>query len=64
MFFRPLTNAEIHEIIARDEAIQAHRPKCPACGTDQVQIKFKGVPARWKCRKCKYWFTSEPSENE
>ena len=59
---RPLIASEIREIIAREEAICAHQPKCPACGSSQVQIKFKQVPARWRCRMCKHWFTSEPSE--
>jgi len=61
MFMRPLSHSEIREMIARDDAIQGHQPRCPECDTDQVQIKFKGTPARWKCRRCKHWFTSEPS---
>jgi transposase-like protein len=60
MSMRPLNHSEIREMIARDEAIIAHQPRCPKCATDQVQIKFKGIPARWKCRRCKHWFTSEP----
>lgn len=62
MLMRQLTPSEIREIIARDDAIKAHQPKCPACSSEQVQIKFKGKPARWKCRKCSHWFTSEPDE--
>lgn len=61
MLIRQLTHKEVREIIARDDAINAHQPTCPACHSAQVQIKFKGVPARWRCRVCKHWFTSEPS---
>lgn len=63
MIMRPLTNSEVRDILRRQEAIEKHQPKCPECSSDQVQIKFKGTPARWKCRRCNGWFTSEPGDH-
>ena len=45
----------------RDDSLLAHQPKCPKCGTGQVQIIGKSVPASWKCRLCSERFYSEPS---
>jgi transposase-like protein len=60
MIVRPLSHSELREILDRQDQIQRHHPACPECSSDQVQIMFKAVPARWRCRRCKHWFTSEP----
>lgn len=62
MFIRSLTHPELQEILERDELILKHQPTCPSCGSSQIQIKFKQKPARWKCRMCMTWFTSEPEK--
>jgi transposase-like protein len=64
MIMRPLTNSEVREILLRQEAIERHQPQCPHCHSEQVQIKFKQKPARWQCRRCKQFFTSEPSDDK
>ena len=63
MIVRPLTLREIKEILARQDEIYRHQPSCPSCSSQQVQIMFTVNPARWRCRECKRWFTSEPSES-
>jgi hypothetical protein len=60
MIIRPLNDREIREILRRQEAIERHQPKCPACASEQMQIMLKTKPARWRCRRCKQWCTSEP----
>lgn len=62
MIVRPLSHTELTAVLKRQEQLQKHQPTCPACSTDQVQIIAKTVPARWRCRRCKHWFTSEPSK--
>lgn len=47
-------------VLRRDEVINRNVPYCPACGTRQVHIMDKGVPAKWRCRMCKYRFEYEP----
>lgn len=59
MIVRPMSHSEMQEILRRQEQIQRHQPKC-ACGSDQVQIISKATPAKWRCRRCRTWFTSEP----
>jgi transposase-like protein len=55
-------NAWLVDAAARCDAIMTHQPHCPKCETDQVQIKSMDVPARWRCRRCKHHFVSEPTE--
>lgn len=47
----------------RRKHLGRNRPKCPTCGTKQVQlISYIGVPAEWKCRHCTTKFIYEPEE--
>lgn len=58
-----LTEEDVVEVLARQDAINAHARTltCESCGSDQLQIVRYYPPAQWKCRLCKYRFTSEPS---
>jgi ribosomal protein L37AE/L43A len=49
------------EILARHDVLMRHGPHCPACGSAQVQIMDKGIPAQWRCRICRTRFESEPT---
>lgn len=54
--------AEFQVFFKREDLLMRHQPKCPRCGTDQVQIMGRDVPASWRCRRCKLRFTSEPDK--
>lgn len=60
MIVRPLSHSDLRAIFRRREQIERHQPRC-ACHSDQVQIISKAIPAKWKCRRCKAIFTSEPT---
>jgi tRNA(Ile2) C34 agmatinyltransferase TiaS len=47
-------------IHARGELLTRNVPSCPHCRADQVQLVSRGIPAGWKCRKCKRPFFHEP----
>lgn len=55
-------NAWLVDSAARCDAIMRHRPCCPKCRDEQVQIKSMDPPAKWRCRKCKHRFVSEPEQ--
>jgi transposase-like protein len=57
-----LTDFEVTSILRRQEAIERHQPVCPGCNSSQIQIMNKKVPARWRCRRCRQWFNSEPKD--
>ena len=49
------------EVAKRRNALCAMPPKCPKCHNEQVQlVSWKWVPAKWKCRMCRYRFIHEP----
>lgn len=56
-----LTDEQWREILRRNERLQGYAPPCPSCASEQVQ-RVSGVvePARFKCRRCKRVFVSEP----
>ena len=56
---RAILDKWIENAFRRDEVINRNVPYCPHCGTRQVQIKNKSIPAQWKCRMCKWWFEYE-----
>lgn len=47
-------------IASRQNLIYKNVPRCPACNNEQVQIMDSSVPAKWRCRVCKYKFEYEP----
>ena len=48
------------EILDRRDLLFSHSPKCPKCGTKQVQCtEYLNTPAQWKCRECKHRFEYE-----
>lgn len=57
---KSIGNSEMRKILRRQELINRHQPKCPSCASEQVQIMSKQIPAKWRCRRCKQFFTSEP----
>lgn len=50
-------------ILNRHDFLCRNPPRCEFCGTDQVQLKGRSMPAEWKCRICKRWFKHEPSHD-
>lgn len=57
---------DLEGLLRRKDFICSHVPHCPRC-REQMQIQvtdYVGVPAKWKCRMCKYRFEYEPSENQ
>lgn len=61
MIVRPPSHSELRDILRRQEQLHKHQPTCPSCATNQVQLVGREPPARWRCRRCKHWFTSEPT---
>lgn len=57
-----LLDDDTRRILRRQELLTRHHPKCSWCNSDQVQLVGKLIPARWKCRRCKTVFTSEPGD--
>ena len=53
-------DAKLLARIDRADFLNRHPPQCPKCDTFQVQIKGSDIPALWRCRVCKHWFTHEP----
>jgi transposase-like protein len=50
-------------IAQRDAHLYRAAPNCPNCDSEQVQIKSRDFPARWKCRSCFVYFNHEPAVN-
>ena len=48
----------------RQDHILKHVPKCPSCGSEQVQIMRFVAPAQWRCRICKVAFEFEPEQED
>lgn len=52
-------NAEANRLNTIREQLIRMPPKCPACGTEQVQlIEYHHNPVIWKCRHCKHVWES------
>lgn len=61
----PEHQKRIDELAARLQYLRDNAPKCPACESEQVQLKewtSAGATAHWKCRVCKINFFFEPGE--
>lgn len=54
-----MLNRWVENALRRDDVILRMQPYCPRCGTRQVQIMDKKIPAQWKCRDCKLQFNYE-----
>lgn len=61
MMLAVLDGKRLERIMNRHDFLCRNAPRCEFCGTDQVQLKHKTMPAEWKCRICKRWFQHEPS---
>lgn len=48
----------VDERIAKNERVYNIQPKCPECGTQQVQILDVDTQ-EWWCRHCQHRFTTE-----
>jgi ribosomal protein L37AE/L43A len=50
----------IEAIVNRQDFLCRNVPRCEFCSADQVQLVQKNMPAEWRCRICKRFFTFEP----
>lgn len=50
----------VEYVLARQDLLWRNVPRCPSCGTEQVQLIKTEPPAVWKCRKCKNRWGFEP----
>ena len=53
-------DAELAKLMDRHDFLCREAPHCQICGSNQVQLMSKNMPAEWKCRICKRWFKYEP----
>lgn len=54
--------AELMPMVERREQLCMSSVTCPECGTAQIQLVGRDVPAQWKCRHCHHEFEYEPTD--